>query len=90
MIHIVVEKSMGFGGGGWDTGYYIYLIRNGKVFKKIRTYDKEPVFDSIKSVLKEFGIEFKVHKVDYPPKSTDFCTQLLKVICKETIPEEKD
>ncbi len=84
MIHIVVETSLGFGGGGWETGYYVYLIRNGKVFKKIRTADKEPVLGSIKSILKEFDIEFKVHKVDYPPKGEDFCKQLVKVLCKET------
>lgn len=84
MLYIVVEESMGFGGGGWSTGYYIYLIRKGKVVKRIRTADVEPTLGTLKFMLKEFGIEYKIRKVGYPPKSNDFCKQLVKVLCKET------
>lgn len=84
MLYIVVEKSMGFGGGGWDTGYYIYLIRKGRVIKTVRTYDLEPTLGTLKFALKAYGIEYEIHKVDYPPKGDDFCKQLIKVFCKET------
>ena len=83
MLYIVIEESMGFG-GGWATGYYIYFIRKGKVIKRIRTHDKEPTMSTLKFVLKGYGIKFKVRKVEYPPKSDDFCKQLVKVLCKET------
>lgn len=75
---------MGFGGGGWDIGYFIHLIREGKVIKKIRTFDAEPTLGTLKFVLKEYDIEYKVRKVPYPPKGDDFCEQLIKVFCKET------
>lgn len=37
IIHIVVEKSMGFGGGGWDTGYITYIIYQSKIIATNRT-----------------------------------------------------
>jgi len=84
MLHIVVEKSMGFGGGGWDVGYYIHFIRNGKVVKTIRHHDDEPVMTTLKFMLKEFDIEHTIHKVNYPPKNANFCKQLIKALRKET------
>lgn len=39
--HIVVERSLGFGGGGWEIGYHIYLIAKGKKYKTIRTMDNQ-------------------------------------------------
>lgn len=84
MLYIVVEKSMGFGGGGWETGYYIYLIRKGKVIKTIRTDDKEPTLGTLKFILKTYDIEFKVRNIPDPLKGDDFCKQLIKVFCKET------
>ena len=85
MLYIVVEESMGFGGGGWETGYYIYLIRNGKVIKRIETYETEPVMSTLKFILKEFSIEYKVRKIGYPPaKGENFCESLIKVLCKQS------
>lgn len=84
MLYIVIEKAMGFGGGGWDIGHYIYLIRKGKVIKRIRAYDREPTLGTLEFVLKVYDIEYKIRKVDYPPKGDDFCKQLIKVLCKET------
>lgn len=84
MVYIVVEESMGFGGGGWDVGYYIYLIRNGKVIKRIRYHEDEPIMNTLKFMLKEFSIEYKIYRVDYPPESDNFCKQLIKVLRKET------
>ena len=89
MLYIVIEKSMGFGGGGWDTGYYIYLIRDGKIIKTIEIYDIEPILGTLKFVLKAYDIKYKIHKVDYPPKGDDFCKQLIKVLCKQSKKEMK-
>lgn len=84
MVYIVVEESMGFGSGGWETGYYIYVIREGRVRKRIETYWLEPVLGVLKFMLKEFDIKYTVRKVSYPPPGADFCKQLIKVLCKES------
>jgi len=84
MLYIIIEEAMGFGGGGWEIGYYISLIRKGRVIKRIRTADVEPTIGTLKFVLKAYGIEYKIRKVGYPPKGDDFCKQIIKVLCKET------
>ena len=84
MLYIVVEESLGFGGGGWEIGYHIYLIHKGKVIKEIRAEDLEPTIGALQFVLKTFDTEYKIRKVGYPPKGDDFCKQLIKVLCKET------
>lgn len=90
MVYIVVEESLGFGGGGWETGYHIYIIRRGKVIKKIGTCDKDSIMDTLKFMLKEFSIEYKVRKIGYPPtKGENFCESLIKVLCKQSKKEMK-
>jgi len=36
MIHIVVEKSLGFGSGGWGAGYNTYLVHQGRIIATTR------------------------------------------------------
>lgn len=82
MLYIVLEESQGFGGGGWEIGYYIHLIRKGKVINVIRTDDLEPTLGVLKLILKEYGIKYEVRKV--VDRDDDFCKQLIKVLRKET------
>lgn len=89
MLYIVIEKSQGFGGGGWETGYYIYLIREGKVIKTVKADDVNPTMSTLKFILKAYNIEYTIRKVGYPPKGDDFCKQLIKVLCKETENDKK-
>lgn len=83
MLYIIVEESMGFGGGGWETGYFIHLIRKGKVIKRIRSDYVEPILGTLKFILKVFDIEYEVRKIGYPPRNEDL-KKIIKVLCKET------
>ena len=62
MIHIVVEKSMGFGGGGWDTGYITYIISKGKIIATNReSYNTSPKF--ITKIFRHLGLKYKYHNI---------------------------
>lgn len=61
MIHIVVEKSMGFGGGGWGTGYITYIIFQGEIIATNKEKYNNSKF--IAKVLRHLGFEYKWHRI---------------------------
>lgn len=61
MIHIVVEKRMGFGGGGWDTGYFTYVIYQGKIIATNREKYNNSKF--IAKIFRHLGLKYIWHRI---------------------------
>ena len=59
---MVVEKSMGFGNGGWDIRYITYIVHQGKVVASTQDLGKNPKF--LTKLLRHLGFEYKCHTVD--------------------------
>jgi hypothetical protein len=83
MIHIVVKEGLGFGRGGWNSGYYISVITEGRVSKKINSTDKTQL-KTLRYAFDLAGIEYKEHSILYSGVSERKAAALIKELCEKT------
>jgi len=81
MLHIIIHETMGFGGGGWDTGYYIYIVKKTGVPKPYRSGSRD-IPNILKWFLRYTGIKYRIHIIKYAPDGNEKFKKLIAKLRK--------
>jgi hypothetical protein len=82
--YIILEESMGFGDSGWDTGWYLTVVNNGRIIYKEKGFSTEIALRAIIVLLDHLRKTYKTFRFDYPQKEKDIAKKMLKVVLRES------